>query len=128
MVTILEALLSTRQISERQYYLHLTMMINIIPKALFKSIIESEKVYKPPRQIKEKYNLKWDTESIQYLGVNLSADQSKIYGLNYGSLNKTFKSDLLRWNLIHLYSLSSKVDSVQMVILPKYCIYFKLFQ
>lgn len=75
--------------------------------------------YKPPRQLKEKYNLKWDTESIQYLGVNLPADQSKTYSLNYGPLNKKLKSDLLRWSLIPLYSLSSKVDSVRMIILPK---------
>lgn len=81
--------------------------------------------YKPPRQLKEKYNLKWDTESIQYLGVNLPADQSKTYSLNYGPLNKKLKSDLLRWSLNSLYSLSSKVDSVRMIILPKL---FYLFQ
>lgn len=75
--------------------------------------------YDPPRQIKDKYNLKWDTKSINYLGVNISRDYSDLFHLNYGPLIKKIKSDLIRWNLIPIFSLSSRVDSVRMIILPK---------
>lgn len=52
--------------------------------------------YEPPRQIKKIFNLKWDTKSINYLGVNISGDHSKLYN----PLHKEIKSDLLHWNLI----------------------------
>lgn len=33
--------------------------------------------YNPPSSIRTKYNWKWDTESVQYLGILLSRDFSK---------------------------------------------------
>lgn len=52
-------------------------------------------------------------------------DNLKLFDLNYGPLNKKIKADLLRWSLIPLYSLSFKVDSVRMVILPKLLFLFQ---
>ena len=75
--------------------------------------------YNPPSCIRGKYNLKWDADSIRYLGVDLPKDISKLSNLNYGPLNAKIKSDILRWSLIPFLSLSSRVESVKINILPR---------
>lgn len=74
--------------------------------------------YNPPSSIRTKYNWKWDTESIQYLGILLSPDFSKLYNINYGPLISKIKSDIQRWNVIPFLSLSSRTESIMMNILP----------
>lgn len=75
--------------------------------------------YDPPLSIRTKYDWKWDTETIKYLGVLLSRDSSGLYDINYGPLNLKIKSDIQRWNVIPFLSLSSRIESVRMNILSR---------
>ena len=75
--------------------------------------------YDPPSCIRGRYNLKWDADSIWYIGVDLPKDISKLSNLNYGPLNAKIKTDILRWSLIPFLSLSSRVDSVKISILAR---------
>ena len=75
--------------------------------------------YNPPRSILERYDLKWNADSIRYLGIVLPKDISRLTDLNYGPLNAQIKNDVARWNLIPFLSLSSRIDSVKMNILPR---------
>lgn len=58
-----------------------------------------------------KYGLKWDAESMKYLGVHLPKDIAKLSIIIYGPLNSKIKADILRWNLIPFLS--------KMSILPR---------
>lgn len=64
------------------------------------------------------YNWNWDTESIKYLGSSLPRDLTRLYNINYNSLNSTLKTDIKRWIVIPFLSLSSRVESIKMNILP----------
>lgn len=75
--------------------------------------------YNPPLSIRTKYNWKWDAESIQYLGILLSRDFSKLYNINYGPLISKISSDIQRWNVVPFLSLSSRIESIRMNILPQ---------
>ena len=74
--------------------------------------------YDPPSSIRTTYNWKWDTDSVQYLGRK-RGDFSKLYDINYGPLISKIKSDIQRWNVIPFLSLSSRIDSIRMNILPR---------
>lgn len=65
------------------------------------------------------YNWNWDAESIKYLGVSLPRDFTRLYNINYGPLNSKIKADIQRWNLIPFLSLSSRIESIGMNILPR---------
>lgn len=75
--------------------------------------------YDPPKHIKRGYKLKWDTESIRYLAINLPKDTSKLFDLNYRPINAKIKLDLSRWNTIPFMNLSARVESIRMNILPR---------
>lgn len=75
--------------------------------------------YHPPGYIKEKYQLNWSADRIKYLGVIIPKDVVQLGGLNYGPLNQEIKSDIHRWSLIPFLSLSSRVESIKMNILPR---------
>ena len=75
--------------------------------------------YNPPNHIRSKYKMKWDAESIRYLGVNLTKDITKLFDSNYNPLNSQLKSDISRWNVIPFLSLGSRVESIKMNILPR---------
>lgn len=64
------------------------------------------------------YNWNWDTESIKYLGSSLPRDLTRLYNINYNLLNSTLKTDIKRWIVIPFLSLSSRVESIKMNILP----------
>ena len=69
--------------------------------------------------MKNKYNLKWDSVSIRYLGVNIPIDLTKLFSLNYLPLNKKISEDIRRWDLIPFLNFGPRVESVKMVILPR---------
>ena len=75
--------------------------------------------YSPPPNLVGKYDLKWDSESIRYLGIVLPKDISKLRELNYDPLTEQIKLDLARWSLLPFLSLSSRIDTVKMNILPR---------
>ena len=78
-----------------------------------------------PRNLQDKFNLKWEANSIRYLGINLIKDLSKLSQANYGPLSSKIKSDLHRWNLIPFLSLNSRVSAVKMNILPRLLYIFR---
>lgn len=75
--------------------------------------------YNPPNDMKTLYRWNWEAESIKYLGVVLPKDHSKIFDLNYGPLISWVKLDIQRWNVIPFLSLSSRIESIKMNILPR---------
>lgn len=56
---------------------------------------------------------------MKYLGINLTQDISKLFEANYIPLNVKIKSDISRWNHLPFLSLTSRIESVKMVILPR---------
>lgn len=74
--------------------------------------------YNPPEDIRRKYKLNWELESIRYLGVNLSKNITKLFDFNYGPLNTKIKPDIFRWNTILFLSLSSGIESIRINVLP----------
>ena len=75
--------------------------------------------YDPPVSIKTIYNWNWEAESIKYLGVSLPRDFTRLYNINYDPLNSKIKTDIQRWNVIPFLSLSSRIESIRMNILPR---------
>lgn len=47
-----------------------------------------------------KYNWKWDSKHIKYLGVVLTKDLSRFFEANYKPLTNKIKSELQRWNSV----------------------------
>lgn len=78
-----------------------------------------------PRNLQEKYNLKWEANSIKYLGINLTKDLSKLSEENYEPLSSKINSDMHRWNLIPFLNLSSRISAVKMNILPRLLYIFR---
>ena len=75
--------------------------------------------YEPTRDIIQKYQLKWDADSIKYLGVYLPKELGNLFNINFGPLNSKLKADVGRWNVIPFLNLGSRVESVKMNILPR---------
>ena len=69
--------------------------------------------------MKEKYNLKWDAESMGYLGVNIPVYLTKLFSVNFLPMNKKIGEDIRRWDLIPFPKFGSHIESVKMVILPR---------
>lgn len=59
-----------------------------------------------PRNLQDKYNLKWEANTLKYLGINLTKDLSKLSQANYGPISSKIKSDMHRWNLIPFLNLN----------------------
>lgn len=75
--------------------------------------------YRPPGFITGNFCLKWESVSMKYLGVILSKDTSQLFQANYAPLITKIKAEISRWNLIPFLSMSSRVESVKMNILPR---------
>ena len=75
--------------------------------------------YLPTRQIQDKFNLKWGQTTLKYLGIMLPKDISTLAKVNYDPLLSKIKSDIQRWNTNPWLSLSQRVESIKMNILPR---------
>uniref|UniRef100_A0A672IMH4 Reverse transcriptase domain-containing protein n=1 Tax=Salarias fasciatus TaxID=181472 RepID=A0A672IMH4_SALFA len=51
--------------------------------------------YTPSSLIKQKYKLKWDLQSIKYLGIFIT--QSKLYEINYNKIKDNIPKGLSKW-------------------------------
>ena len=74
--------------------------------------------YLPTEEIKCKYDLKWDMESIRYLGVNVVKNLNKLYEVNYNPLIQNIKKDIERWTTYPL-DFGNKINAIKMNILPR---------
>ena len=77
--------------------------------------------FNPPYDLVTKYNLSCNKKSMKYLGINLTQDKKKkIFEANVkAKANVKIKSDFSRWNHLPFLSLTSRIESVKMVILPR---------
>lgn len=55
--------------------------------------------YTPTPEIKDKYRIRWDMDTIKYLGVNITKGLDKLYNANYTQINQNIKRDLCRWTI-----------------------------
>ena len=74
--------------------------------------------YSPSKLLKKKFKLKWDLESIKYLGVKLVIDLKGLFMANYPNLNSNIKRDLAQWSLLPM-DFSSRIEVIKMNILPR---------
>uniref|UniRef100_A0A671X9Z4 Reverse transcriptase domain-containing protein n=1 Tax=Sparus aurata TaxID=8175 RepID=A0A671X9Z4_SPAAU len=81
--------------------------------------------YQPTKQLREKFHINWDQKSLKYLGINLPRRIQTLAEINYGPLLTKIKDDIHRWNSISFLSLSHRIDSVRMNILPRYLYLFQ---
>ena len=66
--------------------------------------------YEPTRDIAQRYQLKWDADSIKYLGVYIPKDLTTLSNINFGPLISKIKTDVRRWQVIPFLNLSSRVE------------------
>lgn len=52
--------------------------------------------YTPQKDMLNRFNFKWNSTEIKYLGIRITKDISKIYESNYGPISKNIKSDIDR--------------------------------
>lgn len=74
--------------------------------------------YSPSRQIREAYNLKWNSKTMKYLGVTLSKTLPDMFENNYSEIEKNIQKDFERWSTLPL-DFSARIRTVKMNILPK---------
>ena len=75
--------------------------------------------YTPNQTIRDTFKIKWHSEVIKYLGVNIPKNTEKILSLNYDPLISKIKSDLSRWSLLPFLSIAQKVEAIKINILPR---------
>lgn len=75
--------------------------------------------YRPDQTIREKYKINWESKSMKYLGINLPQDLKQLKTVNYTPLLSKMKTDIGRWNLIPLMSITSRVGVIKMNVLPR---------
>lgn len=74
--------------------------------------------YTPPQAIQQTYKFKWKAKTIKYLGVSIvSGNLTKLYKINYGTLNQEIQKDIERWLALTL-DFSSRIEIIKMNILP----------
>ncbi|KAJ0011531.1 hypothetical protein NQD34_012506 [Periophthalmus magnuspinnatus] len=76
-------------------------------------------------KLQEGYNLNWEARGMKYLGITMTKDLSNLFQINYEPLSLAIKEDLYRWSLIPFLSLTSRVNSIKMSVLPKLLYLFR---
>lgn len=75
--------------------------------------------FTPPDDLVTKYSLSYNEKSMKYLGINLTQDITKLFEANFVPFNIKLKSDISKWNHLPFLSLTSRIESVKMIILPR---------
>lgn len=75
--------------------------------------------------IKLQSGFKWPIDGIKYLGICIPPSLEKLYDVNYKSLIQNISRDLDRWTILPL-SLSGRIESVRMNVLPKLLYLFQM--
>lgn len=76
--------------------------------------------YDPPINLRKEFDLKWDLTTLTYLRVVIPVDLSTILKHNYDDLLKKIKQDIQRWTAIPFLSLTQRIESVKLNILPRF--------
>ena len=72
----------------------------------------------PSPQIKETYQLKWQSKTIKYLGVTLTKELAHLYKANYDQIHLQISRDIERWSTLPL-DLNSRIEVIKMNIFPR---------
>uniref|UniRef100_A0AAQ6ABA7 Reverse transcriptase domain-containing protein n=1 Tax=Amphiprion ocellaris TaxID=80972 RepID=A0AAQ6ABA7_AMPOC len=75
--------------------------------------------------LQNRYSLSWESQEIKYLGVTVTKDLTKLLQVNYEPLSLRITEDLHRWSLIPFLSLTSRVNTIKMSVLPKLLYLFR---
>uniref|UniRef100_A0A803KBE4 Reverse transcriptase domain-containing protein n=1 Tax=Xenopus tropicalis TaxID=8364 RepID=A0A803KBE4_XENTR len=70
------------------------------------------------QSLQDHYPFKWSKDSIKYLGINIPADQTKLYQLNQHTLLTQITHDLNSWQPLQL-SWFGRIGLIKMNILPR---------
>lgn len=74
--------------------------------------------FNPPHDLATRYNFKWNSTSIKYLGVKLTKDTTQLYNENYTVVSKKIGDDFDRWGTLPL-DFGSRIMTTKMNILPR---------
>ena len=74
--------------------------------------------YTPTPELKKKYKIKWNSETIRYLGVNITKGAWKLYTANYIQINQELRRDIERWSTLQ-FDLSSRIEIIKINVLPR---------
>lgn len=81
--------------------------------------------YDPPINVRQALNLKWNLTSLKYLGVVIPTEINTIAKCNYDDLTAKIKQDIQRWTAIPFMSLTQRIESIKMNILPRFLFLFQ---
>ena len=81
--------------------------------------------YSPPTQLKDSFRFSWNRNSLKYLWIHLPKQTQKLSEMNYDPLRRKIKEDIQRWDSISFLSLSHRIDTVKMNVLPGYLFLFQ---
>lgn len=81
--------------------------------------------YQPTKQLREKFHVNCNQNSLKYLGINLPKNSQALAEINYSPLLTKIKEDIQRWNSVSFLSLYHRIESVRMNILPQYLFLFQ---
>ena len=71
----------------------------------------------PNKELKE-LKLNWKAKSIQYLGISITKNLSKLFRNNYDHIDGNIRKDIERWSTYPM-SLTDRINAVKMNILPR---------
>lgn len=76
------------------------------------------------RNLRTTYNFQWASNSLPYLGIQLTSSINTLYRANYPPLFRRLREDLQRWADYPL-SWFSRINSIKMTFLPRILYYFR---
>ena len=80
--------------------------------------------YTPTQGMKSNFQLKWDSKSINDLGVTLTKRLTHLYKINFDKIHSQIEKDIKRWTTLTL-DLSSRIEVIKMNIFPRLLYFFK---
>lgn len=69
-------------------------------------------------QLKPSFQIKWSSNSLRYLGINLTPEIEHLYQTNFPPMYRKLETDLLTWTQ-HNISFLGKIHAIKMTLLPR---------
>lgn len=74
--------------------------------------------YTPQNDILNRINSGWDAKEMNYLGIKIPKDLSKINKCNFRPISKSIKSDIDRWSQLP-FTVHNRIRITMMNLLPR---------